>query len=99
GHDPLAVLAKKESGAISCYALGEDYHDIVKKKLKAVAGFLFEKTGAQVKVFVDTAPVMEKPLAQKAGLVWQGKHTNLVSREFGSWLFLGAIFTTLELPR
>jgi epoxyqueuosine reductase len=96
--DPLGILAKKDAGAISCYALGEDYHEIVKKKLKAVAGFLFEQTGAQVKVFVDTAPVMEKPLAQKAGLGWQGKHTNLVSRAFGSWLFLGSIFTTLELP-
>jgi len=97
-RDPLQILALKDRGAISAYAQGDDYHDVVKKKLKAVAGFIFEQAGAQVKVFVDTAPVMEKPLAQKAGLGWQGKHTNLVSREFGSWLFLGSIFTTLELP-
>jgi epoxyqueuosine reductase len=97
GHDPLDILARRKLGAISVYAQGEDYHDVVKKKLKAVAGFIFEKTRAEVKVFVDTAPVMEKPLAQKAGLGWQGKHTNLVSREFGSWLFLGSIFTSLEL--
>jgi epoxyqueuosine reductase len=97
-HDPLEILTKKTRAAISVYALGDDYHDVVKKKLKAVAGFIFEKARADVKVFVDTAPVMEKPLAQKAGLGWQGKHTNLVSREFGSWLFLGSIFTTLELP-
>ena len=96
-RNPLEILARKELGAVSVYAQGEDYHDVVKKKLKAVAGFIFEKTRAEVKVFVDTAPVMEKPLAQKAGLGWQGKHTNLVSREFGSWLFLGSIFTTLEL--
>ncbi|HEY2837120.1 MAG TPA: tRNA epoxyqueuosine(34) reductase QueG [Rhizomicrobium sp.] len=97
-QNPLDILAHKALGAISVYAQNEDYHDLVKKKLKAVAGFIFEKTRADVKVFVDTAPVMEKPLAQKAGLGWQGKHTNLVSREFGSWLFLGSIFTTLELP-
>ena len=97
-RDPLEILARKKLGAISAYAQGDDYHDLVKKKLKAVAGFIFEKTRADVKVFVDTAPVMEKPLAQKAGLGWQGKHTNLVSREFGSWLFLGSIFTTLALP-
>ena len=96
-RDPLEILARRELGAISAYAQGEDYHDVVKKKLKAVAGFIFEKTGAEVKVFVDTAPVMEKPLAQKAGLGWQGKHTNLVSRQFGSWLFLGSIFTSLDL--
>jgi epoxyqueuosine reductase len=96
--DPLDILKRKDKGAISVYALGEDYHDIIKKKLKAVAGFILEKTGAAVKVFVDTAPVMEKPLAQQAGLGWQGKHTNLVSRDFGSWLFLGSIFTTLDLP-
>ena len=96
-RDPLEILARRDRGAISVYALGEDYHDVVKKKLKAVAGFIFEKSGHQVKVFVDTAPVMEKPLAQKAGLGWQGKHTNLVSREYGSWLFLGSVFTTLEL--
>ena len=97
-RDPLEILAAKDKAAISVYAQNEDYHDLVKKKLKAVAGFIFEKARADVKVFVDTAPVMEKPLAQKAGLGWQGKHSNLVSREFGSWLFLGSIFTTLELP-
>src|SRR6201996_8443520 len=97
-HDPLEILQQKDRAAISVYALGDDYHDVVKKKLKAVAGFIYEKAKAEVKVFVDTAPVMEKPLAQKAGLGWQGKHTNLVSREFGSWLFLGSIFTTLDLP-
>ena len=96
--DPLAALARKDRAAISVYAQGDDYHDIVKKKLKAVAGHIFQTYGAEVKVFVDTAPVMEKPLGQKAGLGWQGKHTNLVSRDFGSWLFLGSIFTTLELP-
>jgi len=96
--DPLAVLAARDKGAISVYARGDDYHDLVKKKLKAVAGYIFQTTKAEVKVFVDTAPVMEKPLAQKAGIGWQGKHTNLVSRDFGSWLFLGSIFTTLELP-
>ncbi len=98
GHDPLAVLQRKDRGAISVYAAGDDYHDLVKKKLKAVAGEIFRKYRAQVKVFVDTAPVMEKPLAQKAGTGWQGKHTNLVSRDFGSWLFLGSIFTDLDLP-
>jgi epoxyqueuosine reductase len=97
-RNPLAILAHKQRGAISGYAQGDDYHDLVKKKLKVVAGYIFEKHRGQVKVFVDTAPVMEKPLAQKAGLGWQGKHTNLVSREFGSWLFLGSIFTDLELP-
>jgi epoxyqueuosine reductase len=97
-QDPLAILEHKNLGAISVYAQGDDYHDVVKKKLKALAGHIFQTFKAEVKVFVDTAPVMEKPLAQKAGLGWQGKHTNLVSREFGSWLFLGSIFTTLELP-
>ena len=97
-QDPLTVLEHKERGAISVYAQGDDYHDVVKKKLKVLAGYIFQTFQAEVKVFVDTAPVMEKPLAQKAGLGWQGKHTNLVSREFGSWLFLGSIFTTLELP-
>jgi len=96
--DPLAVLKRRGDAAISVYAQGDDYHDVVKKKLKALAGYIFQRFGAEVKVFVDTAPVMEKPLAQNAGLGWQGKHTNLVSREFGSWLFLGSIFTTLELP-
>src|SRR5471032_3347330 len=97
-EDPLAILQKKNRAAISVYAQGDDYHDVVKKKLKALAGYIVQTFQAEVKVFVDTAPVMEKPLAQKAGLGWQGKHTNLVSREFGSWLFLGSIFTTLELP-
>ena len=97
-HDPLEALKAKDRGNISVYAQGDDYHDVVKKKLKALAGHIFQTFGAEVKVFVDTAPVMEKPLAQRAGLGWQGKHTNLVSREFGSWLFLGSIFTTLELP-
>jgi epoxyqueuosine reductase len=96
--DPLAILARKDRGAISAYALGDDYHDLVKKKLKVVAGYIFEAHKADVKVFVDTAPMMEKPMAQKAGVGWQGKHTNLVSRDFGSWLFLGSIFTSLELP-
>ena len=97
-HDPLAVLGRKDRAAISVYAQGDDYHDVVKKKLKALGGWVFRESGADVKVFVDTAPVMEKPLAQAAGMGWQGKHTNLVSREFGSWLFLGSIFTTLDLP-
>jgi epoxyqueuosine reductase len=96
-EDPLNILAHKDRAAISVYAQGDDYHDVVKKKLKVLAGHIFQTFQAEVKVFVDTAPVMEKPLAQKAGLGWQGKHTNLVSREFGSWLFLGSIFTTLEL--
>jgi epoxyqueuosine reductase len=98
GGDPLTILGQKDRAAISVYAQGDDYHDVVKKKLKALGGHIFRDFGAEVKVFVDTAPVMEKPLAQRAGLGWQGKHTNLVSREFGSWLFLGSIFTTLELP-
>jgi epoxyqueuosine reductase len=98
--DPLATLAQKSAGNISVYARHRDYHDVVKGKLKQLAGFLLKqaKQAGEVKVFVDTAPVMEKPLAAAAGLGWQGKHTNLVSREFGSWLFLGSIFTTLELP-
>jgi epoxyqueuosine reductase len=96
--DPLAVLKQRDRAAISAYAQGDDYHDVVKKELKALAGFIARQFAAEVKVFVDTAPVMEKPLAQKAGIGWQGKHTNLVSREFGSWLFLGSIFTTLALP-
>jgi epoxyqueuosine reductase len=96
--DPLAVLARRDSGAISVYAQGDDYHDVIKSRLKAVARFVVAQGGGDVKVFIDTAAVMEKPLAQAAGLGWQGKHTNLVSRDFGSWLFLGAIFTTLDLP-
>jgi epoxyqueuosine reductase len=95
--DPLAVLAQRERGAISCYAQGSDYHDVMKSGLKRVAGVLARESGAAVKVFVDTAPLMEKPLAEAAGLGWQGKHTNLVSRDFGSWLFLGAILTSAEL--
>jgi epoxyqueuosine reductase len=98
-EDPLAILEQRSRGAISVYARGDDYHDLVKKRLKALARWLAATAGCEVKVFVDTAAVMEKPLAQAAGLGWQGKHTNLVSREFGSWLFLGAIFTTSELPR
>jgi epoxyqueuosine reductase len=96
--DPLATLAHRDRGAISVYARNRDYHDIIKGKLKDLAGLISRRTGAEVKVFVDTAPVMEKPLAEAAGLGWQGKHTVLVSREFGSWLFLGAIFTSAELP-
>ena len=98
-EDPLAVLEQRTRGAISVYARGDDYHDLIKKRLKALARWLVATAGGEVKVFVDTAAVMEKPLAQAAGLGWQGKHTNLVSREFGSWLFLGAIFTTLDLAR
>ncbi|WP_035983141.1 tRNA epoxyqueuosine(34) reductase QueG [Bradyrhizobium sp. STM 3843] len=96
--DPLAILQARTRGAISVYARGDDYHDIIKKRLKMLARWLVAAAACDVKVFVDTAAVMEKPLAQAAGLGWQGKHTNLVSRSFGSWLFLGAIYTTLELP-
>src|SRR4051794_15975661 len=96
-ENPLEILKQRSLGAISVYAQGDDYHDIIKKRLKALARWLVARSGCEVKVFVDTAAVMEKPLAQAAGLGWQGKHTNLVSREFGSWLFLGAIFTTLDL--
>ncbi len=95
--DPLASLERRGHGIISVYAQGRDYHDILKGRLKAVAGWLAAAASCEVKVFVDTAPVMEKPLAQRAGIGWQGKHTNLVSRRFGSWLFLGAIFTTAEI--
>jgi epoxyqueuosine reductase len=99
--DPLAALARPEVGAISVYARHRDYHDVLKGKLKELASFLVRAARAEnadVKVFVDTAPLLEKPLAARAGLGWQGKHTNLVSREFGSWLFLGAILTNLDLP-
>ena len=96
--NPLAALAAKDRGNISIYARGDDYHDVIKPRLKAVARWLLAQAGGDVKVFVDTAALMEKPLAAAAGLGWQGKHTNLVSRELGSWLFLGAILTTLELP-
>ena len=97
-HDPLATLEARERGAISVYAQGDDYHDVIKQRLKTVARWLVASAGGDVKVFVDTAAVMEKPLAAAAGLGWQGRHTNLVSRDYGSWLFLGAIFTTLDLP-
>ena len=97
-RDPLETLGQRDRGTISVYARNRDYHDLVKSRLKQVARWLAETTGEQVKVFVDTAPVMEKPLAEAAGIGWQGKHTVLVSREYGSWLFLGAIFTSAELP-
>ena len=95
--DPLEALSDPSRGVISCYAQCKDYHDVVKAGLKRVAGSLAQASGADVKVFVDTAPLMEKPLGEAAGLGWQGKHTNLVSREYGSWLFLGAILTAAEL--
>ena len=95
--DPLAVLAERDRAAVSVYAQGRDYHDLVKRRLKRLGRWLVDATGAEIKVFVDTAPVMEKPLAQAAGLGWQGKHTNLLGRDLGNWFFLGAIFTTLEL--
>jgi epoxyqueuosine reductase len=98
-ENPLSILEQRARGAISVYAQGDDYHDLIKKRLKALARWLVAAAPCEVKVFVDTAAVMEKPLAQASGLGWQGKHTNLLSREFGSWLFLGAIFTTLDLPR
>src|SRR6201986_1510729 len=97
-ENPLAILEQRTRGAISVYAQGDDYHDVIKKRLKALARWLAATASCEVKAFGDTAAVMEKPLAQASGLGWQGKHTNLVSREFGSWLFLGAIFTTLALP-
>ena len=100
-HDPLAVLERRDRAAISVYAQNRDYHDLVKKRLKRVGRWLLEQpeaAGHAIKVFVDTAPVMEKPLAAAAGLGWQGKHTNLLGRSLGSWFFLGAIFTTLDLP-
>lgn len=96
--NPMDLLAQPAVGAISAYARNRDYHDIIKGKLKELAGLLARRAGADVKVFVDTAPLMEKPLAEAAGLGWQGKHTVLVSRQFGSWLFLGAILTSAELP-
>jgi epoxyqueuosine reductase len=97
-HDPLAILKQRDHAAVSVYAQGDDYHEIIKPRLKALARWLTAQASGDVKVFVDTAAIMEKPLAAAAGLGWQGKHTNLVSRDFGSWLFLGVIFTTLELP-
>jgi epoxyqueuosine reductase len=99
GEDPRNLLKQRDRGAVSVYARGRDYHDVVKKRLKRLGRWLVAETGAAIKVFVDTAPVMEKPLAQAAGIGWQGKHTNLLSRELGNWFFLGAIFTELELPR
>ncbi len=96
--DPMQVLQQRDRAAVSVYAQGRDYHDLVKRRLKRLGRWLVDQTGAEIKVFVDTAPVMEKPLAQAAGLGWQGKHTNLLSRDLGNWFFLGAIFTTLELP-
>lgn len=95
--DPLDVLSARDRAAISVYAQGRDYHDTVKKRLKRLGRWLIDRAGGEIKVFVDTAPVMEKPLAAAAGLGWQGKHTNLVARDLGSWFFLGAIFTTLDL--
>ena len=97
-ENPLEILKQRNRAAISVYAKGDDYHDLIKARLKEIARWLVANAGGDVKVFVDTAAVMEKPLASKAGLGWQGKHTNMVSRDYGSWLFLGAIFTTLELP-
>ncbi|RJK97308.1 tRNA epoxyqueuosine(34) reductase QueG [Paracoccus siganidrum] len=103
-HDPLEVLESRDRAAVSVYAQGRDYHDLVKKRLKRLGRWLLEEArrqgapDAQIKVFVDTAPVMEKPLAQAAGMGWQGKHTNLLSRDLGNWFFLGSIFTTLALP-
>ncbi len=97
-HDPTEVLAHPERGAISVYAQNKDYHDLVKKRLKRLARWLISESGGEVKVFVDTAPVPEKALGHAAGLGWQGKHTNLVSREWGNWCFLGSVFTTLDLP-
>ncbi|MFT3974273.1 MAG: tRNA epoxyqueuosine(34) reductase QueG [Amaricoccus sp.] len=97
--DPLEATRRPDRGAISVYARGRDYHDVVKARLKRLGRWLVGETGAEIKVFVDTAPVMEKPLAQAAGLGWQGKHTNLLGRGLGNWFFLGAIFTTLDLPR
>jgi epoxyqueuosine reductase len=97
--NPLEVLDHPDRAAISVYAQGRDYHDMVKKRLKRLGRWLIEAEPCEIKVFVDTAPVMEKPLAQAAGLGWQGKHTNLLSRTLGNWFFLGAIFTTLDLPK
>jgi epoxyqueuosine reductase len=97
GGDPLAILGERSRGAISIYAQGADYHDVLKAKLRPLAAKVQALTQSEVKIFVDTAPVMEKPLAARAGLGWQGKHTNLVSREFGSWLFIGSIFTAAEI--
>ena len=97
-HDPMEIMSHKHLGAISVYAQGKDYHDLVKKRLKKLGRWMVESWGNEIKVFVDTAPVMEKPLASRSGIGWQGKHSNVVSRQFGSWMFLGEIFTTLDLP-
>ena len=97
--DPLAALSQKEAGTVSVYAQNKDYHDLIKKALKRLARWMIAEAGGEVKVFVDTAPVPEKALGEAAGLGWQGKHTNLVSRELGNWFFIGSIFTTLELPK
>ncbi|WP_085891013.1 tRNA epoxyqueuosine(34) reductase QueG [Roseovarius litorisediminis] len=97
GEDPRATIGQPEVGTISVYARNRDYHDLVKKRLKRLARWLIDEAGGEVKVFVDTAPVPEKPLGQAAGLGWQGKHTNLVSRDLGSWFFIGSVFSTLEI--
>jgi epoxyqueuosine reductase len=97
GDDPLALARRPERGVISVYARNRDYHDVVRKRLKALGRWIGEAWGCGIKIFVDTAPVMEKPLAERAGIGWQGKHTNLVSRQHGSWLFLAEIYTTLEI--
>ncbi|MCV2892584.1 tRNA epoxyqueuosine(34) reductase QueG [Lentibacter sp. XHP0401] len=97
--DPLVALERKETGTVSVYAQNKDYHDLVKKALKRLARWLIAESGGEVKVFVDTAPVPEKALGEAAGLGWQGKHTNLVSRELGNWFFIGSVFTTLDLPK
>ena len=96
-HDPTDILKHPEKGAISVYAQNKDYHDLVKKRLKRLARWLIAHSGGEVKVFVDTAPISEKPLGQAAGLGWQGKHTNLVSRDLGNWFFIGSVFTTLSI--
>ena len=96
-EDPLQSLARRDRGTISVYARGDDYHAVIKGRLKQFAGWMKAKLGGEVKVFIDTAPLMEKPLAERAGIGWQGKHTNLVSRAFGSWLFLGSVLTTIDL--
>src|SRR5678815_6127003 len=97
--DPLAVLGEPTRAAISVYAQGDDYHDLIKSRLKALGRWMQARFGGELKVFVDTAPLLEKPLAERAGVGWQGRPTSLVSREFGSWLFLGSILTTLELSQ
>ena len=98
-ENPLPLLERRDRGVISVYAQGKDYHDLVKRRLKRLGRWLIDQTECEIKVFVDTAPAMEKPLAEAAGLGWQGKHTNLLSRDLGNWFFLGAIFTTLDLAK